>query len=141
MQADSSDGVAKFSTKLSSLLTQKPLWTLGSFTKTLFHNLFTQGKVGVANGKVAVGCDGRRLFLKTLSLIPPSRLMVLNSYSEVLHALLRGNLGPNILRWIFCSQGLNNSYSSQFAHVLLLFLFAIPYIPKISPSMYKPLQI
>ncbi|MEO1765061.1 MAG: hypothetical protein AAFR83_24635 [Cyanobacteria bacterium J06629_18] len=36
MQADSSDGVAKLSTKLSSLLTQKPLWTLCSFPKTLF---------------------------------------------------------------------------------------------------------
>ena len=32
----------------------------------LFQNLFIQGKVGVANGKVGVGSDGRRLILKTL---------------------------------------------------------------------------
>ena len=32
----------------------------------LFQNLFIQGKVGVANGKVGVGYDGRRLILKTL---------------------------------------------------------------------------
>ena len=43
MQADSddsSDVVAKFSTKLSSLFTQKPLWTLCSFSKTLFSSEF-----------------------------------------------------------------------------------------------------
>ena len=33
----------------------------------LLQNLFIQGKVGVANGKVGVRCDGRRLILKTLS--------------------------------------------------------------------------
>ena len=37
---DSSDVEAKFSTKLSSLFTQKPLWTLGSFSKTLFTSEF-----------------------------------------------------------------------------------------------------
>ena len=37
---DSSDVDAKFSTKLSSLFTQKPLWTLGSFSKTLFTSEF-----------------------------------------------------------------------------------------------------
>ena len=43
MQADSddsSDVVAKFSTKLSSLFTQKPLWTLGSFRIILFTSEF-----------------------------------------------------------------------------------------------------
>ena len=69
MQADSSDGVAKFSRKLSSLLTQNLCGHLALLRKLyLFHKLFTQGKVGVANGKVAVGCDGRRLFLKTLQM-------------------------------------------------------------------------
>ena len=37
LQPDSSDGVAKFSTKFSSLFSQKHLWTLGSLIKeTLF---------------------------------------------------------------------------------------------------------
>ena len=34
----------------------------------LFQNLFIQGKVGVTNGKVGVGYDGRQLILKTLQL-------------------------------------------------------------------------
>ena len=62
---DSSDGVAKFSTKLSRLFSQKHLWTLGSLRKLyLFRNVFTQGKVhvGVANGKVAIGCKTKYLF-------------------------------------------------------------------------------
>lgn len=36
LQPDSSIGVAKFLTKLSSLFSQKHLWTLGSLKKTLF---------------------------------------------------------------------------------------------------------
>ena len=43
MQADSddsSDVVATFSTKLSSLFTHKPLWILDSFRKTLFTSEF-----------------------------------------------------------------------------------------------------
>ena len=35
----------------------------------LLQNLFIQGKVGIANGKVGVGCDGRRLILKTLCIL------------------------------------------------------------------------
>ena len=50
--------------KLSSLFSQKHLWTLGSLRKLyLFRNVFTQGKVGVANGKVAVACKTKYLFL------------------------------------------------------------------------------
>ena len=63
LQPDSSDGVAKFLTKLSSLFSQKHLWMLGSLRKLyLFRNVFTQGKVGIANGKVAVGCKTKYLF-------------------------------------------------------------------------------
>ena len=43
MQADSddsSDVVAKFSTKLSSLFTRKPFWILDSFRKTSFTSEF-----------------------------------------------------------------------------------------------------
>ena len=71
LQPDSSDGVAKFSTKLSSLFSPKHLWTLGSLRKLyLFWNVFTQGKVhvGVANGKVAVGCKTKYLFFYYLDL-------------------------------------------------------------------------
>jgi len=37
---DSNDVVVKFSSKLSSLFTRKPLWTLGFFRKTLFTSEF-----------------------------------------------------------------------------------------------------
>jgi len=64
MLTDSSNGAAKIQVTFSPKTLS---WTLGSFEKALFILEFSQGKVGVANEKVAVGCDVRRLVLKTLS--------------------------------------------------------------------------
>ena len=53
--------VAKFLTKLSTLFSQKhALDSLGKLY--LFPNVFTQGKLGVAYGKVAVGWKTKYLY-------------------------------------------------------------------------------
>ena len=54
----------------------------------LFQNLFIQGKVGVANGKVGLGYDGRRLILKTLTVgVPRTNIRLTTSSNCTLYKI------------------------------------------------------
>ena len=66
---------------------------LGSFF-TLVANVVTD----LVAGKITKDYNG--LNLKRLALFRLSRLVVLYNYSQALHALLRGNLGPNTLQYL-----------------------------------------